>query len=70
VSDAGPGAVRIWDAYATIRLLMPDGSMKLGGEAVAEVLRRLPPTKWLAHSFSLSILGVRPFQALLNKAQS
>jgi hypothetical protein len=30
----------IWDAYATIHLLMPDGSMKLGVEAVAEVLRQ------------------------------
>jgi predicted DCC family thiol-disulfide oxidoreductase YuxK len=56
----------IWDAYATIHLLMPDGSMKLGGEAVAEVLRRLPPTRWLARSFSLRILGVRPFQSILN----
>jgi hypothetical protein len=34
----------IWGAYATIHLLMPDGSMKLGGEAVAEVLRNLPTT--------------------------
>lgn len=32
----------IWDAYATIHLLMPDGSMKLGGKAVAEVLRICP----------------------------
>ena len=31
----------IWDAYATIHLLMPDGSMRLGGEAVAEVLTLL-----------------------------
>jgi hypothetical protein len=38
----------IWDAYATIHLLMPDGSMKTGGEAVAEVLRRLPATEWFA----------------------
>ncbi len=29
----------IWDACATLHLLMPDGSTKLGGEAVAEVLR-------------------------------
>jgi len=36
----------IWEAYATIHVLMPDGSMKLGGEAVAEVLRRLPETRW------------------------
>jgi len=58
----------IWDAYATIHLLMPDGSMKLGGEAVAEVLRSLNNTKWFAWSFSVSILGVRPFQSMLNVA--
>ena len=56
----------IWEAYATIHLVMPDGSMKRGGEAVAEVLRKLPPTTWLARSFSISIFGFRPFQALLN----
>jgi hypothetical protein len=54
----------IWDAYANIHLLMPDGSMKLGGEAVAEVLRRLPRSKWLARSFGVSIFGFRPFQVL------
>jgi predicted DCC family thiol-disulfide oxidoreductase YuxK len=36
----------IWDAYATIHVLMPDGSMKLGGEAVAEVLRSLPAKRF------------------------
>jgi predicted DCC family thiol-disulfide oxidoreductase YuxK len=51
----------IWDAYATIHLLMPDGSMKLGGDAVAEVLRRLPRTKWFAWLFRF-----RPFQLLLD----
>ena len=56
----------IWDAYATIHVLMPDGSMKLGGEAVAEVLRDLPNTKWFASSFSVSTFGVRPFQMVLN----
>ena len=56
----------IWEAYATIHLVMPDGSMKRGGEAVAEVLGHLPPTRWLARSFSVSIFGFRPFQALLN----
>jgi predicted DCC family thiol-disulfide oxidoreductase YuxK len=56
----------IWEAYATIHVLMPDGSMKRGGEAVAEVLRNLPPTTWLARSFSISIFGFRPFQAVLN----
>jgi hypothetical protein len=56
----------IWDAYETIHLLMPDGSMKLGGEAVAEVLRSLPNTKWFARSFAVSIFGFQPFQMILN----
>jgi predicted DCC family thiol-disulfide oxidoreductase YuxK len=56
------------DAYATIHLLMPDGSMRLGGEAVAEVLRRLPATRWFARSFSVKIFGWRPCQSLLNLA--
>jgi predicted DCC family thiol-disulfide oxidoreductase YuxK len=58
--------LNIWDAYETIHLLMPDGSMKLGGEAVAEVLRNLPATKWFAGSFDVNTLGFRPFQAMLN----
>jgi predicted DCC family thiol-disulfide oxidoreductase YuxK len=58
----------IWDAYATIHLLMPDGSMKLGGEAVAEVLRDLPNTRWFAWTFALSLFGWRPFQMILNVA--
>ncbi len=58
----------IWDAYATIHLLMPDGSMKLGGEAVAEVLRNLPTTKWFAVIFAISLFGFRPFQIMLNVA--
>ena len=70
-----PGALRllnpeldIWDAYATIHLLMPDGSMKLGGEAVAEVLRDLRNTKWFAWIFAITIFGIRPFQLALNVA--
>jgi predicted DCC family thiol-disulfide oxidoreductase YuxK len=58
----------IWDAYETIHVLMPDGSMKLGGEAVAEVLRNLPNTKWFAFGFSVRIFGFRPFQMVLNVA--
>jgi predicted DCC family thiol-disulfide oxidoreductase YuxK len=58
----------IWDAYMTIHVLMPDGSMKLGGEAIAEVLRNLPNTKWFTWSFAISILGFRPFQMILNVA--
>lgn len=56
----------IWDAYETIHLLMPDGSMRVGGDAVAEVLRSLPNTKWFAGSFAFSIFGFRPFQTILN----
>jgi predicted DCC family thiol-disulfide oxidoreductase YuxK len=56
----------IWDAYETIHLLMPDGSMKLGGEAVAEVLRSLHNTKWFAGCFAVSIFGFQPFQTILN----
>jgi predicted DCC family thiol-disulfide oxidoreductase YuxK len=58
----------IWDAYETIHLLMPDGSMRLGGEAVAEVLRDLPNTQWFARCFAVSVLGFRPFQFILNLA--
>ena len=56
----------IWDAYATIHVLMPDGSMKLGGEAVAEVLRNLPNTRWFAWLFGVGAFGFRPFQTILN----
>ena len=58
----------IWDAYETIHLLMPDGSMKLGGEALAEALRNLPNTRWFAGSFAISLFGLRPFQMMLNLA--
>jgi hypothetical protein len=56
----------IWDAYATVHLLMPDGSTLLGGEAVAEILREMPRTRWLARCFDLEIQGFKPFQGLLN----
>jgi len=58
----------IWDAYAVVHVIMPDGSMKTGGEAVAEVLRRLPSTRWLAGCLAVGVLGVRPFQMILNLA--
>ena len=60
--------LNIWDAYATIHLLMPDGSMKIGGEAVAEVLRHLPSTRWFTGTFAIGVFGIRPFQAILNLA--
>jgi predicted DCC family thiol-disulfide oxidoreductase YuxK len=56
----------IWDAYDTIHLLMPDGSMRLGGQAVAELLRRLPAARWFAWSFALSVFGWHPFQNVLD----
>jgi predicted DCC family thiol-disulfide oxidoreductase YuxK len=59
-------ALDIWQAYATIHVVMPDGTMKLGGEAVAEVLRRLPTCRWFAPLFSISIVGIRPFQKMLD----
>jgi hypothetical protein len=51
-----------------IHVIMPDGSMKIGGEAVAEVLRCLPRLKWMTPCFDLKVLGVRPFQKILNLA--
>jgi predicted DCC family thiol-disulfide oxidoreductase YuxK len=52
----------IWDAYANIHLLMPDGSMKINGEAVAETLRNLPSTSWFSASFNWRIFGRRPLR--------
>ncbi len=60
------GDLDIWDAYETIHLLMPDGSMRVGGEACAEVLRRLPTTRWFAWCFAVEVFGFRPFQRLLD----
>ena len=56
----------IWEAYDTIHILMPDGSMKTGGEAVAEVLRDLPNCRWFAWTFNVRVFGVRPFQSILD----
>ncbi|MBT3068306.1 thiol-disulfide oxidoreductase DCC family protein [Rhodoferax sp. U11-2br] len=61
-------ALNIWDAYDTVHLLMPDGSMLLGGQAVAEVLRRLPATRWFAWCFAISLFGWQPFQQVLDLA--
>jgi len=58
----------IWEAYKTVHVLLPDGSMKLGGEAIAEVLRRLPRIRWFAGIFALRLFGYRPAQALLDAA--
>lgn len=58
--------LNIWDAYSAVHVLMPDGSMRVGGEAVAEVLKRLPNTAWFGQLFDVEVFGKRPFQALLN----
>jgi hypothetical protein len=61
-------ALDIWDAYAVSHVIMPDGSMKLGGEAVAEVLRSVPGTRRIARCCDISLFGIRPFQKILNLA--
>jgi predicted DCC family thiol-disulfide oxidoreductase YuxK len=60
--------LNIWDAYATVHVLMPDGSMKVGGEAVAEVLRHVPKARWFAWCFAVSVFGRHPCQAVLDLA--
>jgi predicted DCC family thiol-disulfide oxidoreductase YuxK len=60
-----PG-LSIWDAYKHLHLCMPGGTLKLDGEAVAEVLRRLPATRWFAWSFNVGVAGFRPGQGVLN----
>lgn len=56
----------IWAVYEKIHLLMPDGEIKVGGAAIAEVLRRLPSTRWFAPLFSVGVGSFRPFQSLLD----
>jgi predicted DCC family thiol-disulfide oxidoreductase YuxK len=65
IAQLHPG-LDIWDAYEVIHLLMPDGSMRTGGWAVAQVLRALPNTKWLASILDLHIAGFRPGALLVN----
>jgi len=56
----------IWQVYARSHLLMPDGSVRVAGEAVAEVFRRSPGMAWCAWLFSVRVFKVRPFQRLLD----
>jgi predicted DCC family thiol-disulfide oxidoreductase YuxK len=56
----------IWKVYAKSHLLMPDGSILIAGEAVAEVLRRSPGLAWCAWLFSVRVFNGRPFQSLLD----
>lgn len=62
-----PG-LSIWDAYETIHLIMPDGTSRLGGEAVAETFRHLPSCERVARCLSWRVLGHRPFQGILDVA--
>jgi len=65
IAQLHPG-LDIWDAYETVHLLMPDGSMKTGGAAVAEVLRRLPNTRWSSGLLNAHVGGIRPAAALVD----
>ena len=56
----------IWKAYAKSHLLMPDGSILIAGEAVAEVFRRSPGMAWCAWLFSVKVFRLRPFQSMLD----
>jgi len=56
----------IWKVYAKSHLLMPDGSILIAGEAVAEVLRRSPGMAWCAWLFSVRVFNGRPFQSMLD----
>jgi predicted DCC family thiol-disulfide oxidoreductase YuxK len=56
----------IWKVYAKSHLLMPDGSILIAGEAVAEVFRRSPCMGWCAWLFSVQAFKMRPFQSLLD----
>jgi len=58
----------IWAAYKTVHVLLPDGSMRLGGDAVAVVLRSLRTTRWFTWILDVSLFGFRPFQTILNLA--
>ncbi len=55
-----------YDAYTTPHVVMPDGTVKAGGEAIAEVLMRLPETRWFAWLFKVHVGSWRPFQGMLN----
>lgn len=58
----------IWEVYSDIHVVMPDGALKRGGEAVAEVLKRLPSQRWYAWALDVQVAGRRPFQGVLNAA--
>lgn len=56
----------IWDVYSKIHLIMPDGTILKGGDAVAEVFRRLPDTNWFTPVLKVHVGDFYPFQVALN----
>ncbi len=56
----------IWDVYKEIHVLMPDGTIKKGGEAIGEVLRRLPHLGFLGPLLDTGLFGMKPVQAALD----
>lgn len=58
----------IWAAYERIHVVMPNGELKTGGAAIAEVLKRLPATGWFAGVFELELFGKKPLLAGLELA--
>jgi predicted DCC family thiol-disulfide oxidoreductase YuxK len=55
----------LWTVHEDIHLLLPDGTVKKGGEAIAEVLKALPNTGWYTWAFDVSVLGMKPGLAAL-----
>lgn len=58
----------IWKAYEEIHVVMPDGRLLKGGEAIAEVLKRLPYTSWMSGVFDLEVFGKKTGVAALHVA--
>lgn len=58
----------IWKAYEEIHVVMPDGRLLKGGAAIAEVLKRLPHTRWMSGLFDLEVFGKKPGVAALHVA--
>lgn len=61
-----PG-LKLEDVYTTSHLVMPDGTVYRGGDAVREVLERLSLTGWFSDVFGIKVGEHMPFQAILNK---
>lgn len=58
----------IWTTYEKIHVVMPNGELKVGGAAIAEVLKRLDATAWFSGLFDVELFGKKPFLAMLDVA--